>query len=259
MTGQTGAALSGTALMVFAHADDETLLAGALIAKLVADGWRVHLLCVAPGDDADRYARMELAAAELGVESISSLRFSPAPDRGEPQLEPASPALLSAPESAVVNLIEGKLAEIAPSMIVTHSPDGDYGHPDHALCHRLTVAAAAAAAPSAAVYALAWPRAMLWLNSLAERLLSLPAKKPDVKARERRVAEGGEGRGATLSSRLPVTGSHDVRRFLSVRKRAVRHYNKEISQGPLPLRLLEAAPTWLQRPVLGKARLSRVR
>ena len=37
-------------MMVFAHADDETLLAGALISKLVRDGHDVKVLCLAPGE-----------------------------------------------------------------------------------------------------------------------------------------------------------------------------------------------------------------
>jgi LmbE family N-acetylglucosaminyl deacetylase len=53
-------------LMVFAHADDETLLAGALIAKLVADGHEVSVLCLAPGDD-DRTDRLRNACDDLGV------------------------------------------------------------------------------------------------------------------------------------------------------------------------------------------------
>ena len=35
-------------LMVFAHADDETLLAGALVAHLVAEGHEINILCLSP-------------------------------------------------------------------------------------------------------------------------------------------------------------------------------------------------------------------
>ena len=262
MTGQPGTAISNVVLMVFAHADDETLLAGALIPKLVHTGWRVHLLCIAPGDDADRSSRMELAAKELGIESVSSLRFSPATVTGKTpgmqaggsRPEPASPYLLTTPGQVVVSLIEGKITQLEPSMIVTHSPSGDYGHPDHARCHQLTVDAAASVAPNAAVYALAWPRAMLWLNGVAARLLRAPGAKG-----KRPGTVSQDEAGDSQSNRFSVTQVHDVRRFLSARKRAARHYRSELSKGPLPLRLLEAAPVWLQWPVLGKARLSRVR
>ena len=62
-------------LMVFAHADDETLLAGALIAKLVADGNNVTVLCLAPGDD-DRTSRLHKACEALGVATVETLRYS---------------------------------------------------------------------------------------------------------------------------------------------------------------------------------------
>ncbi len=252
-SGEASEETQKNALAVFAHADDETLLAGALIPKLIDDGWRFHLLCVSPGDDDDRSARMELAAAELGIESVSSLRFAPA---GEPASGVmASPPLLSAPEPAVAGLIEARIAALNPAMVLTHSPSGDYGHPDHARCHRVTVAAARAAAPNAAVYALAWPKSMLWLNSLAGRLLRSRGRAVQIK-NELDLTKADEG---SSPPSLPVTNTHDVHRFLHVRKRASRHYRKEMSQGPLPLRLLEAAPTWLQRPILGKARLSRAR
>jgi LmbE family N-acetylglucosaminyl deacetylase len=255
MTEQLDTTQPSIALMVFAHADDETLLAGALIPKLIDDGWQVQLLCIAPGDDADRYARMELAAAELGITTVSSLRFAPAPLPGEAPADTSSqssPVLISAPEDVIVSLIEGKLAASEPSMIITHSPEGDTGHPDHALCHRVTVLAAASTVPSTAVYALAWPRKMVWLYSIAGRLFRMPSRKKADEAMD-------SGAEVKHTERLPITHTHNVRRFLSVRKRAARHYAKELSQGPLLLRLLEAAPTWLQWPVLGKVRLSRLR
>lgn len=232
----TGASQSerDVVLAVFAHPDDETLLAGALIPLLVDEGKEVHLLCVAPGDDDDLKARMEQAAADLGIASVSSLRFAAAgtaDGRGSPQL-------LSAPRSAVMSQVEGVMKSLSPGMIVTHSASGDYGHPDHARVHEITVAAADGVAPDARVFALAWPRWALRLNRMAQR-----ATRSD----------------SVRQADLPVTETRNVSRYLGVRKRASRHYRKEIARGPLPLRLLESAPTWLQRPVLGKARLSRVR
>lgn len=250
------------ALMVFAHADDETLLAGALIAKLVGDGWRVDLLCVAPGDDDDRCARMELAAAELGIETVSSLRFSSAVAAMSPGAR-VSPALLSAPEDVVVSQVEGRIAELMPSMIITHSPSGDYGHPDHALCHRLTARAAASAAPQAAVYALAWPKKVLWLNALVERVMGVVTlrklRNSDAGPVAALTGKSGGDASPVRPANLSVTTTHDVHRYLATRKRAARHYKQELAVGPLPLRLLEAAPIPLQRLVLGKSHLSRLR
>ena len=62
-------------LAVFAHADDETLLAGALIARMVADGHEVRVLCLAPGD-LDREQRLRKACDVLGVASVETLQFA---------------------------------------------------------------------------------------------------------------------------------------------------------------------------------------
>ena len=234
----------GRVLMVFAHPDDETLLAGALIPKLIADGREVQLLCLAPGDDADLVSRMERASAELGISRVVSLRFA-ASGASKPPAEGARmPPLASAPASAVAHLIEGRIAEIAPSTIITHSPTGDYGHPDHVACHRATRMAVDAASRPLELYALAWPSFALSVNHRLGRVFG---------------AFGNREATSERPKNLPVTHVHDVSRYLPRRKRAARHYSNEIARGPLPMRLLEAAPVALQRPVLGKARLSRIR
>lgn len=234
----------GRVLMVFAHPDDETLLAGALIPKLLSDGNEVHLLCVAPGDDADRVSRMERAAAEFGISRVVSLRFAASGASNPPAEGPRMPTLASAPESAVAHLIEGRIAEIAPSIVITHSPTGDYGHPDHIACHRATAMAVDATSRPLELYALAWPSFALSVNRRLGRVFG---------------AFGDREATAERPENLPVTHVHDVSRYLPHRKRAARHYSNEIARGPLPMRLLEAAPVALQRPVLGKARLSRIR
>ena len=234
------------AVGVFAHADDETLLAGALIAKLVHDGWKMHLLCLAPGDD-DRASRLELAAKDLGVKTVSSLRFAPSGNESG-----GSPSLASAPEAVVVERIAGKLAELGPQMVFTHSAEGDYGHIDHVICHRATVNAASTAVPNSAAYALEWPH---WLIKMVPRLLRAFTWQRG------ELTETGptEQRAASASPPTAEIEKHRVSQYLGARKRASRRYSKEISAGPLPFRLLEVSPTWLQRPILGVVRLRRIR
>ena len=62
-------------LLVLAHADDETLLAGALIATLTGIGNEVTVLCLAPGD-ADRKRRLQGACDILGVSKVETLRYA---------------------------------------------------------------------------------------------------------------------------------------------------------------------------------------
>ncbi len=249
------------ALAVFAHPDDETLLAGALIPMLIAEGWNFQLLCVAPGDEDDRVRRMESAAYDLGISRVSSLRFAPLVNDASSDIGPKLPLLASAPESVVADQIAGKITEVGPNMILTHSPKGDYGHLDHIICHRATVKAAVRTGSEAVVYALAWSKRALWIHSLigrVARLVTRSVDKPVLDQMSSAAAAMGEG---SPDHDLADTRykTHRVNRFLDVRKRASRHYAKELAQGPLSLRLLEASPTWLQRPILGQARLMRVR
>ena len=72
---------------------------------------------------------------------------------------------------------------------------------------------------------------------------------------------GGDGR-FNLATALGVQKGRsvviDVAGYLAVRRLASRWYSVEIARGPLPMRLLERAPVWLQKFFLGKARLKRV-
>lgn len=105
--------------MVFAHADDETLLAGALIARLASDGHNVTVLCLAPGDD-DRTKRLHKACEVLGVTTVETLRYS----RGvmwRDELDQVSnaredlkltPTLSVVPVGHIVNRVSGRISEI---------------------------------------------------------------------------------------------------------------------------------------------------
>ena len=126
-------------LMVFAHADDETLLAGALIASLVSDGNNVTVLCLAPGDD-DRTSRLHKACAVLGVDAVETLRYVEGA-MWRDELDEASsaseelklmPALSVVPVDDLASRVSGRISEINPNIVITHSVHDDYRHPDHA-------------------------------------------------------------------------------------------------------------------------------
>ena len=65
-------------LGVFAHPDDETLLAGALLAMFAASGAETGVLCAAPGDDQSKQNLAD-ACRVLGVSSVSTLRYHGSP------------------------------------------------------------------------------------------------------------------------------------------------------------------------------------
>jgi len=243
-------------LAVFAHADDETLLAGALLAKLVQDGYLVRILCLAPGDD-DRTARLHSAGRVLGVEAVETLRYTEGAmwPNGEWKTTPEIGTRLSiAPIADLVGGIGGRIAESGPDIVITHSPYGDYGHPDHAAVStavRATVQKSSNTQQSPIeLYLLEWPR---WVVRLNARLMKLGGRDT------RRMGEDGRfNLNRMLHSEIGTLVKVDVAGHLEVRREASRLYAAEIAKGPLPMRLLEMAPHSLQRFFLGTARLRRV-
>lgn len=134
-------------LAVFAHPDDETLAAGALLAKLAAAGVDTHLVTATAGEDGwkgsprphpqqiARHREIELRAAAhvLGVQTVRLLGY-------------ADGKLEDAPEEAVIGVIAARIREVRPEAVLTFGPDGMTGHPDHAAISRFTTAAVTAAA-----------------------------------------------------------------------------------------------------------------
>jgi LmbE family N-acetylglucosaminyl deacetylase len=116
----------GTVLMVWAHPDDETYLAGGLSAALTDAGQRV--VCVtatrgeAGGAAADlaevRTAELEAALKLLGVEEHHWLDYRD----GE---------CASVDDDEAAARIRAVVGEVRPDTVVTFGPDGFTGHPDH--------------------------------------------------------------------------------------------------------------------------------
>jgi LmbE family N-acetylglucosaminyl deacetylase len=116
----------GTVLMVWAHPDDETYLAGGLSATLTDARQRV--VCVtatrgeAGGTAADlaevRTAELEAALKLLGVEEHHWLDY---PDGGCADVDADQAAAR----------IRALVDDVRPDTVVTFGPDGFTGHPDH--------------------------------------------------------------------------------------------------------------------------------
>jgi N-acetyl-1-D-myo-inositol-2-amino-2-deoxy-alpha-D-glucopyranoside deacetylase len=126
--------MTRTLLGIFAHPDDEGSSGGAL-AKYAALGDRVCVACATRGDGVDakisnaalatretlgqvRSAELTCACARLGLEAPFFLGFQD----GEVDQVP-----VEAGGRAVARLIRA----VQPKVIITHGPEGGYGHPDH--------------------------------------------------------------------------------------------------------------------------------
>jgi LmbE family N-acetylglucosaminyl deacetylase len=122
----------GTVLTVWAHPDDETYLAGGLLAGLTDAGLRAVCVTATRGEAADPHAsdeqraalaalrteELEAALALLGVTEHHWLGY---PDGGCADLDPAEP----------VGRLSRLLDDVRPDTVLTFGPEGFTGHPDH--------------------------------------------------------------------------------------------------------------------------------
>jgi len=146
------AALPRKIVGVFAHPDDEALLAGGTLARYVAQGVEAVVLTCTGGEAGESWdptvdpahisdvRREELreACRRLGVQQVELLSYE---DSGIPaQGRPGS--LVAAPIAAVAAEIREVLARHDPDVVITHDATGGYGHPDHIRTSEATTFAA---------------------------------------------------------------------------------------------------------------------
>ncbi len=138
-------------LAVFAHPDDESMGMGGTFAKYSAEGVETHLVCASRGErgwsdpeEQDpgperlgqiRTVELENAVKVLGIKSLSFLGYI---DGDVDQAHPAE----------AIERIVTHIRRIKPQVVVTFSPDGSYGHPDHIAIGQFTSAAIVCAADS---------------------------------------------------------------------------------------------------------------
>jgi LmbE family N-acetylglucosaminyl deacetylase len=112
----------GTVLMIWAHPDDETYLAGGTSALLTDAGHRVACITAtrgeAGGDGQVRTLELEEALDVLGVREHHWLDY---PDGGCADVDP----------SEAVSRIRSIVDAVQPDTVLTFGPDGFTGHPDH--------------------------------------------------------------------------------------------------------------------------------
>jgi N-acetyl-1-D-myo-inositol-2-amino-2-deoxy-alpha-D-glucopyranoside deacetylase len=152
-------------LAVFAHPDDESVLAGGVLATAAATGADVTVVCATRGEcgpvasDLDatpeklaeiREAELCAACAALGVRSVECLGL---PDGS---LEDVAEQLAA----EVARLLE----RLRPDAVVTFGPEGLYWHQDHVAVHDAVAAALAGASHRPAIHRLVWPHG--WMSEL---------------------------------------------------------------------------------------------
>ncbi len=160
----TTAALAGDGplrlMAVHAHPDDESSKGAATAAKYVAEGAEVLVVSCTGGERGDilnprladdphvlrdmaelRRGEMAAAAAALGVQH----RWLGFVDSGLPEGDPLPPLpdgcfALEEVETAAAALVR-LVREFRPHVMTTYDEEGGYPHPDHIMCHKVSVAA----------------------------------------------------------------------------------------------------------------------
>jgi len=150
-------------LVVMAHPDDESFGMAGTIAKCVAEGVQVSLICATNGDVGTvepefmkgystiaemRLAELQCAANTLGLAHLKTFGYRDSGMEGSPDNKHPD-SLVSANLNQVAGRITEAIRELRPQVVVTFDPYGGYGHPDHIATHRATLMAFESAADSA--------------------------------------------------------------------------------------------------------------
>jgi mycothiol S-conjugate amidase len=146
-------------MAVHAHPDDESSKGAATMARYVAEGVRVMVATCTGGERGSvlnpkmdrpeviaditniRRAEMDRAREILGVEQ-AWLGFV---DSGLPEGDPLPPLPdgcfgLQEPKEAALPLVK-LIREVKPHVMTTYDENGGYPHPDHIMCHKISVIA----------------------------------------------------------------------------------------------------------------------
>ena len=156
-------------MAVHAHPDDESSKGAATMARYVADGVEVMVVTCTGGERGDilnpaliddpavaadiaafRRGEMAKAAAVLGVQHACLGFVDSGLPEGDP-LPPLPPGCFGLMDVAVAaEPLVAQLRSFRPHVMVTYDENGGYPHPDHIMCHKVSVAAFEAAGdPSA--------------------------------------------------------------------------------------------------------------
>lgn len=135
-----------SALAIFAHPDDETVLAGGLIALLATQGVDVHVVCATRGEGGElgeppvaksqsalgsvRESELRCAVEALGAKLIQLDYVDPIITEGE-TLHP-----FEADFETLAQQYAQIIMDTNAQLVLTHGTDGEYGHPAHVLVNK---------------------------------------------------------------------------------------------------------------------------
>jgi N-acetylglucosamine malate deacetylase 2 len=152
-----------SAVAIFAHPDNETVLAGGMLALLSKMRIPTHIVCATRGEGGEtgslmlsqaefgriREAELRCAAQRLGA-SVEVLGYADTVSGADDVLYP-----FEADFNTLVRQIIEIIRVRSASLILTHNTNGEYSHPAHQLVHRAAVTAARQVYPAVLLYSVA--------------------------------------------------------------------------------------------------------
>ncbi|MBX3082041.1 MAG: PIG-L family deacetylase [Anaerolineae bacterium] len=250
-------------LFCLAHPDDESFGSGPFIAKSVADGVEVSLICATNGDVGTvspeklgsyksvselRSAELDCAAQVLGFKDVIRFGYRDSGMMNSPDNKHPA-ALWQADEQVLRDQIIEVIERLRPQVLVTFNKFGGYGHPDHIKIQRATVAAfnKMQGTPDAPqkLYYTAFPTAILRMGVM---MMRLSGRDP------RRMGTNKDlDYMAVLESVEPIHARVDVNAYYDIGQQAAACHGSQSS----PRNTFPFARYWMRRAA-GTAGFTRV-
>ncbi|WP_274036484.1 PIG-L deacetylase family protein [Streptomyces sp. MMBL 11-1] len=129
---------------VFAHPDDESLLAGGVLAQHHAAGARTTVVTATWAPTSHRAPELTNALNVLGAGAPRLLGYADA--RNPASAPDGAVRLVDAPLDEAVGRLVAHIREVRPDLVIGHDALGQLtGHPDHRRAHQITLLAVEAA------------------------------------------------------------------------------------------------------------------
>lgn len=233
-------------LAVMAHPDDESFALGGTLALYTRLGVQVHLICATKGevgtvspeflesydDIADlRMNELRCAADRLGIGGLHVLDYRDSGMAGTADNEHPR-ALAQADPKQVVEAVSDYMRQVKPQVVITHDPQGGYGHPDHIAVHKATVEAYHGIGMSQA--GVAYSPQRLYFSIFSFRFLRPMLSLMRLFGRDPRKWGRNQDIDLTeaLASQFPVHAKVNYRSVARQKRRAIACHASQLDLGP---------------------------